>query len=612
MSDIRFDFGNLHAAYAASLPASAMVETVFERIAAAADPGIFIHLADKAELLAQAEALGPFDPAAKPLWGIPFAVKDNIDVAGMPTTAACAEYAYTPQKDATVVARLKAAGALVIGKTNLDQFATGLVGVRSPYPIPKNAIDPKLVPGGSSSGSAVATARGIVSFALGTDTAGSGRIPAGLNSIIGLKPTVGALSAAGVVPACRTLDCISVFALTVDDAYAVFKVAAAKDEADAYSRTIAAPPPAARPPVLTVGVPAESDLEFFGDDAMQAGFAAALSMLKELGCKLVEIPFGDFYATANLLYEGAWVAERYAAIRGFMDTDEAAMHPVTRQIIAGARRLSASDAFNGLYALQALKARLAPVIASVDLFCVPTAPTHYSVDAVLADPIVTNSRLGTYTNFVNLLDMCGIAVPTGTRGDSLPMSVTLLSAAGKDALTAALARDLHVASGLTLGATGWQQPNAQPKAGPTEDGTIELVVVGAHLSGMPLNGQLKLAGASFSRATMTSPVYRLYELADQIPPKPGLLRVGSGGAAIEVEVWRLSADAFGRFVAATPPPLGIGTIELADGTTAKGFLAETAGLSAAKDISAYGGWRRFVGAASSKPAFLTSEILATE
>lgn len=595
MSDIRFDFANLHAAYAAGLPVSAMIETVFERIAEAADPGIFIHLADKADLVTWAAALGPFDPVTKPLWGIPFAVKDNIDVVGMPTTAACAEYTYRPDRDATVVARLKAAGALVVGKTNLDQFATGLVGVRTPYPIPKNAINAKLVPGGSSSGSAVATARGIVSFALGTDTAGSGRIPAGLNNIVGLKPTVGALSAAGVVPACRTLDCISIFTLTVDDAYTVFRVAGAKDEADAYSRTIAAPPLAARSPVLTVGVPAESDLKFFGDDAMQASFASALSMLEKLGCKLVEISFGDFYATANLLYEGAWVAERYAAIRDFMDANEAVMHPVTRQIIGGARKLSAADAFRGLYALQAYKAKLAPVIASVDLFCVPTAPTHYTVDAVLADPIATNSRLGTYTNFVNLLDMCGVAVPTGTRGDGLPMSVTLLAMAGKDALAASLARDLHAASGLSLGATGWPLPNPSSLARPGEDGTIELVVVGAHLSGMPLNDQLRELDARFCRSAKTSAAYKLYALAGQSVPKPGLVRVeNGGGVSIEVEVWRLGPEAFGRFVAAIPSPLGIGTIELDDGTSAKGFLAEPAGLTAATDISAFGGWRNYM------------------
>jgi allophanate hydrolase len=598
MSDIRFDIGSLHAAYRAGTDIAEVIDTVLARVEAASDPGIFIHLATRAVLLAQAEALGPFDPAAKPLWGIPFAVKDNIDVVGMPTTAACAEFAYAPARDATVVARLRAAGALVVGKTNLDQFATGLVGARTPWPIPRNAIDPKLVPGGSSSGSAVATARGIVSFALGTDTAGSGRIPAGLNNIVGLKPTVGALSATGVVPACRTLDCVSVFALTVDDAYAVFSVAAAHDAADPYSRAVAAQPLATRPPVLNIGIPAKPDLKFFGDASMRAGFEAGLAALEALGARLVEIPFGDFYATADLLYEGAWVAERYAAIRDFFEANEAALHPVTRKIIGGARNLSAADTFRGFYALQAYKARLAPVIASVDLFCVPTAPTHYTVDAVLADPIATNSRLGTYTNFVNLLDMCGIAVPAGTRDDGLPMSVTLLAAAGRDGLVAAVARDLHAASGLTLGATGWRQSSARPVGASAEDGTIELVVVGAHLSGMPLNGQLKEAGARFCRSARTAPAYKLYELAGQTPPKPGLVRVGSGGAAIEIEVWRLCADAFGRFVAAIPPPLGIGTIELDDGTSAKGFLAETAGLAAATDISAYGGWRSYVSGAN--------------
>ena len=318
-------------------------------------------------------------------------------------------------------------------------------------------------------------------------------------------------------------------------------------------------------------------------------------MLETLGCRLVEIPFGDFYATANLLYEGAWVAERYAAIRDFMDANEAAMHPVTRKIIGGARNLSAADAFKGLYALQAYRAKLASVIASVDLFCVPTAPTHYALEAVLADPITTNSRLGTYTNFVNLLDMCGTAVPTGKRDDGLPMSVTLLAAGGRDWLTAALARDIHAASGLPLGATGWAQPGSPPLGERPPDEMIDLVVVGAHLSGMPLNGQLSQLGARFSRAARTSAAYRLYALAGQSVPKPGLIRVAEGGTAVEVEVWRLSADAFGRFVAAIPPPLGIGTIELEDGSSAKGFLVETAGLGGASDISSFGGWRRFVG-----------------
>jgi len=327
---------------------------------------------------------------------------------------------------------------------------------------------------------------------------------------------------------------------------------------------------------------------------MQAGFEAALENLKALGCKPVEIPFEDFYAVANLLYEGAWVAERYAAIAPFMEVHESEFHPVTRTIIGGARKLSAADAFRGLYALQDFKSKLAPVIASVDLFCVPTAPTHYKLSEVLSDPITTNSRLGTYTNFVNLLDLCGIAVPTGKRSDGLPMSVTLLAKAGKDNLTAALARDLHGLSKLPLGATSWPQPQRSAATESKSSDDVELAVVGAHLSGMPLNHHLQTLGASFCRAVITEPSYQLYALAGQSIPKPGLLRVGAGqGSAIEVEVWSLSAEGFGKFVAAIPPPLGIGTLTLADGTSPKGFLVETAGLKLATDISHLGGWRAY-------------------
>jgi allophanate hydrolase len=592
LTELAFDIASLHQAYATGLTPVEMIELVFARIAAVNDPGIFIHLPEKATLLAAAAALGPYD-ASKPLWGIPFAVKDNIDVAGMPTTAACPDYEYRPEKDATVVALLRAAGAIPIGKTNLDQFATGLVGVRSPYPIPKNAIDPKLVPGGSSSGSAVATAQGIVSFALGTDTAGSGRIPAGLNNIVGLKPTVGALSTTGVIPACRTLDCVSIFALTVDDAYRVFSVVAKPDATDAYSRDMPAKGFGARPPVLRVGVPAKADRQFFGDAVMETAYEDALAGLKSLGCELVEVPFGDFYAVANLLYEGAWVAERYAAVKEFFDAHEASFHPVTRRIYGGAKSLSAADAFEGFYALQAFKQKLAPVIASVDLFCVPTAPTHYTVEDLAKEPIRENSRLGTYTNFVNLLDMCGIAVPTGTRSDGLPASVTLLAPAGKDGLAATLARQIHATTGLKLGATGWPQPAQQPAAA-LESAGIPLVVVGAHISGMPLNPQLRAAGASFDRAVATTPDYRLYALPDQSPPKPGLIRALNGdGVSIETEVWRLPPAAFAAFIDAIPAPLGIGTVTLADGTSAKGFLAEAAGLKGATDISAFGGWRAY-------------------
>jgi allophanate hydrolase len=592
-----FDISSLHAFYASSGTVAAVIEAVFARIAKVDDPGIFLHLADKKSLLEHAAALGSFDPAAKPLWGIPFAVKDNIDVAGMPTTAACPDFAYMPEADATVVRLLKEAGALVIGKTNLDQFATGLVGVRTPYPVPRNAMDPDLVPGGSSSGSAIATAQGIVSFALGTDTAGSGRVPAGLNNIVGLKPSLGALSTTGVIPACRTLDCVSIFALTVDDAWRVFEVAACHDATDAYSKTIPTGGFGQTPPVLTIGVPAKADRLFFGDAIMETAYDDALQSLTKLGHRLVEVAFGDFYKVANLLYEGAWVAERYAAVKDFFDAKEASFHPVTRKIYGGARQLSAADAFKGLYALQALKQKVAPLIASVDLFCVPTAPAHYTRADLEAEPIRENSRLGTYTNFVNLLDMCGIAVPTGTRSDGRPASITLLAPSESDGLTASLARDIHKASGLMLGATGWHQPQGKKPAAADDTGLIDIVVVGAHLSGMPLNAQLRALDGRLSRAARTSACYRLYALAGQVPAKPGLIRVGeAAGGQIDVEIWQLTPAAFGQFVAAVPSPLSIGTIFLSDGTSAKGFLVEAAAITDATDITHYGGWRSYVAA----------------
>lgn len=595
MTTLRFDIPSLHAAYAGGAQATDVIDTVLGRIAAADDPGIFLHLASREDLLAAAKALGPFDPVAKPLWGVPFAVKDNIDVAGMPTTAACPDFAYLPEADATVVALLKAAGAIVVGKTNLDQFATGLVGVRTPHATPRNAVDPALVPGGSSSGSAVATAHGIVSFALGTDTAGSGRIPAGLNNIVGLKPSVGAFSAKGVVPACRTLDCVSVFALTVEDAYKVFSIAAKQDPVDCYSRAFAARTLTEPPAGLRIGVPAAGDLQFHGDEEMKRGFEQALESLRRMGCNVVEVPFGPFYSVAALLYEGAWVAERYAAIADFMAEKESSLHPVTRKIIGGARSLTAADAFKGFYALQEMKVRLAPVIRSVDMICVPTAPRHYTVAEVLADPIVTNSRLGTYTNFVNLLDLCGIAVPTGARGDGLPMSVTLLAPAGQDHAVAAMAARIHAAAKPALGATGWPLQSSPLPKPVTHEGEIELVVVGAHMTGMALNHELRQRGARFLRAVRTSADYQLFALAGQSVPKPGLQRVQAGtGSGIDVEVWALAPDQFAGFVAAIPPPLGIGTIVLADGTSPKGFLAEAVGLADAEDISSFGGWRNYM------------------
>lgn len=600
VSELRLDITSLHRAYSSGYSLEQMLDVVFERLEAVNDPGIFLHLASRAELSQLASDLGAFDPVAKPLWGVPFAVKDNIDVFGMPTTAGCQEFAYFPSKDAFVVALLRDAGALVIGKTNLDQFATGLVGVRTPFAIPKNAIDPSLIPGGSSSGSAVATATGIVSFALGTDTAGSGRVPAGLNNIVGLKPSLGALSTSGVVPACRSLDCVSVFALTVLDAYRVLEITAKPDLSDSYSKSFEIRPLAASSAQLSIGVPAKEDLRFFGDELMGSAFDSTLQSLRDAGHKVVELPFKDFFATAELLYEGAWVAERYAAIEKFMVEKSPSLHPVTRQIIGRGKDLTAVDAFRSMYALQSLKAKLQPVIASVDVICVPTAPRHFKLEEVLANPIATNSALGTYTNFVNLLDLCGIAVPVSKRSDGLPMSITFLASAGRDDAVASLALRVHEESGLTLGATGWPLEPARVPQARSGSGEIEIAVVGAHLSGMPLNAELIGLGGRLLRSAVTKPDYRLFVLPHQQVPKPGLQRVRTGeGMPINLEVWGLPEKQFAQFVAAIPAPLGIGTILLADGTSPKGFLVEAVAVEAAEEISRFGGWRQYVNRSNS-------------
>ncbi|ROT99436.1 allophanate hydrolase [Histidinibacterium lentulum] len=593
---LSFDIATLHGAYAAGLSPEEVIAEAYARIEAAGDRGIFLHLRPLAEVLAEAGALPPFDAEAMPLWGLPFAVKDNIDLAGCPTTAACPAYAYEPERDAFAVAALKAAGAIPLGKTNLDQFATGLVGVRSPHPPPKNAVDPAIVPGGSSSGSAVAVARGLVSFSLGTDTAGSGRVPAALNNIVGLKPTLGAISAMGVVPACRTLDTISVFALTVPDAWAVFRAAARFDPDDAHARPIAVPAPSAPPPVLRLGVPDAATREFFDDGAQAASFDAALARLAAGGAQIVELDFTPFYEVARMLYEGAWVAERLSVIEDLLESDPGAIHPVTRQIIGAGARLSAVDAFRGIYRLAELKRRAEPLLAGVDLLCVPTMPTFYSVADLEADPVGPNARLGTYTNFVNLMDMCGIAVPVAPRSDGRPGSVTLLGRRGEDALAAALAERLHRETAPVLGATGHPLP-ATPVAAPGPGpGEIAIAVVGAHMSGLPLNHQLTSRGGRFLHTARTAPAYSLHALPGGPPFRPGLLRT-RGGASIALEVWAMPVARFGELVSVVPAPLAIGTVELEDGTSVKGFLVEASGIEGAEDITAHGGWRAYLEAA---------------
>jgi allophanate hydrolase len=440
---------DLQARYAAGLDPGRVVAEIYRRIAAADDPGIFISLVPETEGVAAARALGAFDPQAKPLWGVPFAIKDNIDLAGLPTTAGCPDYAYRPAENATAVSRLIAAGAIAIGKTNLDQFATGLVGVRTPYPAPRNPFDPAIVPGGSSSGSAIAVARGLVPFALGTDTAGSGRVPAGLNNIVGLKPTKGAVSTRGVVPACRSLDCVSVFALTVEDAIAVFRTISGFDPDDPYSRRMA---PLDSPDTLRVGVPDAPSRRFGGDRLAKRAFHAALDDITALGVMLQEIDLGPFFEAGKLLYEGPWLAERYHAVGDFIAVRPQAVNPVVRQIISAGADLSAADAFAGLHRLVELSRATEAVWQSVDALLVPTFPRPRTVADIAADPIGANSELGTYTSFVNLLDLCALAVPGRLRDDGFPSSVTLIAPAGSDGRLAAIGAALHTRCELPLGA----------------------------------------------------------------------------------------------------------------------------------------------------------------
>jgi allophanate hydrolase len=566
----------------------------FQRIRDHNDPAIFISLRDEKDALAEAEGLAKKDAAQLPLYGVPVAVKDNIDAQGFATTAACPAFSYMPAHDSTAVAKLRAAGAIIVGKTNLDQFATGLVGVRSPYGIPKNPMRGDLIPGGSSSGSAVAVSAGLLPLALGTDTAGSGRVPAMLNNIVGLKPSLGLISTAGLVPACRTLDCISVFSLTVDDAMAALKVMAGPDKADPFSRDRPLAGMTAFPGKLRLGVPRNGQLIFFGDKHSEKAYGEALKRWTSLGAELVEFDLEPFYETARLLYEGPWVAERYLVIRDLLASSPDAIHPVTREITASGSRLTAAETFAALYRLQTLRRTAERAFANLDAIVLPTAPTAYSTAQVLANPVELNSRLGTYTNFVNLLDLCGLALPASIRPDEIPFGITLLAPAGQDAMLASIGRAFHADTGLKIGAKGLSQPSLAALPKDVSGDEIAIAVVGAHLSGMALNGELQVLGGRLLEEATTAPDYKLYAL-DTTPPKPGMLRVDPGaGLPIKLELWALSAAAFGKFVAAIPPPLSIGTIRLSDGRGVKGFIVEPAAVNGARDISSFGGWRAFM------------------
>ncbi len=528
-----------------------------------------------------------------PLFGVPFAVKDNIDVAGLDTTAACPAWARPAEASATVVQKLLDAGAVLLGKTNLDQFATGLVGTRSPYGAPASTWAADRVSGGSSSGSAVAVARGDVAFALGTDTAGSGRVPAGFNHLVGLKPTPGRVSTAGVLPACRSLDCVSVFALTVDDAATVLAQIEGPDAADDYSDF--RPGPAALPGRLRVGVPRAPVLD--ADQGYPAAWALALQQLRALGADVVEIDVEPLHQVARLLYSGPWVAERYAVVQRLLDETPDALDPTVATVIGAARGFSAADTFRAQYTLRHHQAQAVHLWAQVDVLLVPTAPRHPSFDDLRADPVGANALLGTYTNFVNLLGWCALALPACTTASGLPFGVTFVAPGGHDTALAGLGQRWQAQCSQVLGATGrvWSAP-PPPAAWPASRRTLPLAVVGAHLSGLPLNWQLTERGATLRGAAQTAPLYRLYELPGTQPRKPGLLRCGPGGHAIALEVWDMPVDQVGSFLALIPQPLGLGTLTLADGSAVHGFLCEPAALEGARDISHTGGWRAHLAA----------------
>jgi allophanate hydrolase len=592
---MKLDLSSLRALYSSGQARPAdVIETVYERIATGPLQPVWISLVPREAALARARELEN-DPAARgrPLYGVPFAIKDNIDLAGLPTTAGCPAYSYSPKHNASVVERLLEAGALAIGKTNLDQFATGLVGTRSPHGACSSVFDERYISGGSSSGSAIAVARQLVGFSLGTDTAGSGRVPAAFNNLIGLKPSRGLLSLSGVVPACRTLDCVSILATTCHDAHAVWREAKGFDSLDPFSRTPGVGQNAAPwlQPAFRFGVPSADQLEFFGDGQAQNLYQRAISDLERIGGEKAEIDFSIFRAVADLLYAGPWVAERLAAIRQFAESSAHEMNPVVRGIILGAKQYSAVDAFEAEYRLRDLRRATEREWQRMDVLVLPTTGTIYTHEEVVADPVRLNTNLGYYTNFVNLLDLAAVAVPAGFRPNGLPFGISFIGCTFRDEALLALADRYHRVHA--------DVPGPPVDLGPCPPGCVAVAVVGAHLSGQPLNWQLTERGARLLKTTRTLPEYRLYALEGNLPPKPGLVREqGFEGPGIEVEIWAVPLDQFGGFVAAVVPPLAIGSATLAGGETVKCFLCEPYAIAGALEITRFGGWRPYL--ASSK------------
>jgi allophanate hydrolase len=589
-TEIRLDLASLRELYkSGQATPSDVIASIYDRIGDAPLEPVWISMLPREKAMSKARKLER-DPLASalPLYGVPFAVKDNIDLAGLPTTAACPAYSYTPAHSAHVVHALIEAGAIPVGKTNMDQFATGLVGTRSPHGACSSVFDPRYISGGSSSGSAVAVAGGFASFSLGTDTAGSGRVPAAFNGLVGLKPTCGVVSTHGVIPACRTLDCVSIFAGSPEDAHTVWLAARGFDPDDPFSR-LPRPGEDAAPWLaggFQFGVPPADQLEFFGDEAAAILYDQAVARLQSIGGRKVEIDFSLFRSAAELLYAGPWVAERYAALRTFIDEHAADMNPVVRGIIEGARRYSAADAFDAEYRLRELHRATESQWEQMDVLVLPTTGTIYTHDAVAAEPVRMNTNLGYYTNFVNLLDLAAVAIPAGLRPNGLPFGISLIGRAFSDEALLTVANRFFSNSQTT-------SPFCPP-------GCVPLAVVGAHLSGQPLNWQLTDRGARLIKACRTAPDYRLYALDGTMPPKPGLVRDRDfRGPGIEVEVWAVPEDKFGSFVADVPAPLGIGSAILDDGQTVKCFICEPWAVSAATEVTRFGGWRPYLAQAVS-------------
>ena len=551
---------------------------IFRRIRAEGERPIWISLADEEDALERARQVD----LTRPLGGVPFAVKDSLDVAGMDTTVGCPAFAYRAAATAPIIQRLLDAGAILVGKTNLDQFATGLVGVRSPYGICTNVFDPRYIAGGSSSGSAVATAMGLCAFAVGTDTAGSGRVPAAFNNLVGVKPTLGLISTTGLVPACRSIDCITFLTLTAADGESLWRIAQGPDPGNPYSRAFTPGAGAAPwlPGTFRFGVPDRSQLEFFGDDEAADLFEASTARLEALGGTSVTIDFAPFREASGLLYAGTWVAERFAALGGFIVAHRDEVNPVVASIICGGADHSAADAYECGYRLKELLRRAAREWERMDVLLLPTTGTIYTLEQIESDPVALNSNLGLYTQFVNLMDLAAVAMPAGLRRNGLPFGVSLIGPAFSDLALLALAQRFED------GAT------APSDAAP---GCVLLAVAGAHLRGQPLNYQLTQRGSRFVRASRTASDYRLFALPGTTPPKPGLLRDPAfAGDGVDVELWAVPEHQFGGFVAAIPPPLTIGTIVLDDGLEVKSFLCESAALPEATEITRFGGWTSYL------------------